>query len=249
MIIYLDLLFILNFIFDLLILLLVKIVNKRTTSKKRIIISSLCGEISILFLIFNFNYIFLFISKIILAIVLNIIAFKYNNIKYLLVNLSYFYMISIILGGFIYYLKINNINYLVIFLLAPIILLIYYIQSKNLKIKQNQYYNLSILFNNNHKINLTGYLDTGNTLIEPISKKPIIVIEKDILKNIVRVNNPLYVPVKVLNHKSLLKCIKIKCIEIEGNKIDKVMLGISEDNLNIEGASCLLNNKLIKEIL
>ncbi len=245
MIIYLDLLFFLNFIFDFIILLLVNIVLKRNVSWKRLLLSSLFGEISILFLIFNYNYLILFVSKILLAIIINIIAFKYNNFKYLIINISYFYMISIIIGGFIYYLKINNISYFWIFILLPILLIIYLIQIKILKVKQNHFYEISITFNNNHKINLVGYLDTGNTLIDPISKKAIIIVDKKIIDKEINLKRFIYVPIKMVNNKDLLKCISIKYLEIEGRKIDKVLVGLSNDSLNIDGANCLLNERLM----
>ena len=246
MIIYIDLLILLNFIYDFLIIKVVSIVLKRNTNNKKIIISCLVGEISILFLLLNFNYVILIFNKIILAIIINIIAFNYKNFKYTLLNIIYFYMISIILGGFIYFLYLNKVNYIVIMFLVPIILLVYIIQ-ETIKIKYQQYYKVVITLNNNHKLNVTGYLDTGNTLKSPMTLKPIIVINKEIIQDN-NIKNPIYIPIKTINNINLMKCIKIKYIEINNKKISNILLGISENKIEIDGVDCLLNNSLRKEI-
>ena len=246
MIIYIDLLIILNFLYDYIILSTISIILKRITNKKKIILSSLIGELSILLLIFNLNYYLLIIFKLLLALLMNIITFSFKNIKYTLINLSYFFMISIILGGFIYYFYLNHINYIIIMCILPIIILIY-IKQYNSKNKYNNYYNVVITLNNNHKINVVGYLDTGNNLIDPISLKPIIVINKQLIKT----NSKYYrlIPIQVLNNTVLLKCIKIKNIIINNKIIENVYLGISETKINIDGVDCLLNNKLRKDII
>ncbi len=129
MVIYIDALIILNFFIDILLLITVKLTLKRNTSKLRILLAALFGEISILLLIVNYNYLILLISKILIAIIMNIITFKYSSLKYTLTNLSYFYMLSIILGGFLYFFYINNINYYFSLLIVPIIFIIYLYQT------------------------------------------------------------------------------------------------------------------------
>ena len=247
MVIYIDLLIALNLIYDFLILKVVSLVLKRNTTNIKILLSALIGEISILFLILNFNYILLFIFKIILAIIMNIISFKYRSIKYTLTNLSYFYMISTILGGFIYFLYLRGINYIIIMLLVPIILVIYIIQETKKNTYQN-YFETVITFLNNHKIKVTSYLDTGNNIKDIITNKDVIVVNKDIVNKSYKTNKYLYVPIKVLNNEILLKCIKVKYIEINNKKITNVLIGLSEDNFHLDGVDCLLNNNLRKEI-
>jgi len=246
MVIYIDLLIVLNFIYDYLILKVVSIVLKRNTKNIKIFISSLIGELSILLLIINCNYIELIICKILLAIVMNLIAFKYRNIKYLLINVSYFYMISIILGGFVYFLHINKVNYIIIMILIPLILIIYILQNF-LRYNYNNYYDVVITYNNNHKIKVVGYLDTGNNIIDPISLKPVVLLNKSKYKE--HYKNYIYVSVKVLNHNTIIKCIKIKSIEINNHKIRNVLLGIVDDEIKIDGVDCLLNNKHRKDII
>ena len=247
MIIYVDLLIALNLIYDFLILKVVSLVLKRSTTNIKILLSSLIGEVSTLFLIFNFNYIILIIFKIILACIMNIIAFKYKTLKYSLINISYFYMISIILGGFIYFLYLRGINYIIIMLLIPIILLIYIIQETRRSINNN-IYDIGITFLNNHKIIIKGYIDTGNNIKDIVSNKYVIIINEKLVTKIYKTYKYIYVPISVVNNNELLKCIKIKYIEINNKKITNVLLGLSNTKIRIDNVDCLLNNYLRKEI-
>ena len=247
MIIYIDALIFLNFLFDLLILVTVKLTLKRNTSKLRLILSALFGELSIMLLIFNFNYVLLLISKILLAILMNIIAFKYQSFKYSIINLSYFYMLSIILGGFLYFLQINNINYFFSLLIVPIILGIYLYQTKIMHIKYQNYYEIVIYFLNNRQIKTTGYLDTGNHLNDPITKKPVILLDKRLTNGVIQIRSPIYVPFNALNNHGIIKCIKPKYVELNKIKYQNVLIGIMDNRINMDGVGCILNPLLLEE--
>jgi stage II sporulation protein GA (sporulation sigma-E factor processing peptidase) len=248
MTIYIDAVIILNYLFDYFILKTVNIVLRRNISKKRILLGALTGEISIILLLCNYNVIILLICKLIMAIFINIITFKYQDLKYTLINLSYFYMISIILGGFIYFLKLNHINYFIILLLFPLILLLYHYQEKKLKNQYHNYYLVKILFENNKELTVNGYLDTGNNLIDPISNKPVIILDKRLIKGVIAIRSPVYVPYHALNYHSVLKCLKPKYITINEHIINNVLIGIMDNPINIDGVGCILNNKLKEEI-
>ena len=247
MIIYIDVLIILNFIFDCLILIMVKLTLKRHTSNLRLILSALFGEISILLLIFDYNYIVLIMGKIVIAIFMNIIAFKYQSFKYTLINLSYFYMLGIILGGFLYFLHINNINYYFSLIIAPIILGIYLYQTKIMHIKYQNYYEIVIHFFNNRQIITTGYLDTGNHLTDPITKKPVLLLDKRLTKGVIQIRSPIYVPFNALNNHGLIKCIKPKYVELNKIIYQNVLIGIMENKINMDGVGCILNPLLLEE--
>ena len=84
--VYLDLVMILNFFIDFILLLSVKIILKRNIKLSRIIYGSFIGGLSILLLFFNINSFILFMVKILISIVMIITSFGYRNIKYTLVN-------------------------------------------------------------------------------------------------------------------------------------------------------------------
>ena len=261
MTLYVDLLFFLNLYLDFLILMTTSIVLKRHAPLKRIILGSLMGVITLLILIYPLNNISLFIFKIVVGLLMNIITFKYQNLKYTLTNFIYFYMISIILGGFIYYLNLEfsyttlglmfiengfNLNLGFIFLLTPVILILYIKQAKDFKSNYNLYYPVSLTLKDGTKLNLNGYLDTGNKLYDPTTNKPIILIEKNIID--LTKYPVMYVPFNSLNNHNLLPCIKPKEVKINEKKYFNYLVGITDKKFNMNGVECILHSKLLEEI-
>ncbi len=244
--IYVDLLLLLNFILDLIILMSVKIILKRNTTLFRIILSSFIGSLTILILFIKINSLQLFIIKIFLSIIMNIVAFKYKNIKYLFKNLLFFYISSIILGGSVYFLNINfsyRINLIFLIILSPIIIYIYIKQVKELKNNYNNYYELTIYFKDNKTKKYIGYLDTGNKLKDPYKNRPIIIL------NYFKNNYPkILVPCNTINNKDLLECFSIDKIFINNKYIKNVLIGLSKNKINIDGVDCILNSLLEDKI-
>lgn len=105
MIIYIDLLMTINFLFDFLLLLTINIALKRYSKVYKLILASLFGEVTLFSLFIPINSILFTILKIILGIIMVLIAFGYKNIKYTFYNIIYLYMVSIILGGFVLLFK------------------------------------------------------------------------------------------------------------------------------------------------
>ena len=250
MIIYIDLLIIINFLFDFLLLLTVNIALKRYSKIRKLILASLFGELTLLSLFSPISSRFLTILKIIMGIIMVLIAFGYKNIKYTLYNALYLYMTSVILGGFVYFLNIEfkNMNYLIILSIAPLILYVFIKSIKVLKEIKNYYYKVSILFENNFKLEITGFLDTGNKLVDPITNKPIILINKKKIKGCIHIRSPMYVPYNSLNHHGLLECIKPKYISINDKKLTNYLIGLSEESFKLNGIDCLLNYKILEDI-
>ena len=189
-------------------------------------------------------------------------TFKFKNIKTFFINLSYLYLFSIILGGFLYFINdsfsyktngfifYNNglsINVILMLLISPIILF-YYVR-KLIKQKENigNRYNVEITLLNNKKINIIGFLDTGNNLYDPYKKRPILIINKSILDGY----KPKYilVPYITVSNTSMMKCFKIKKIMID-NKIikDDVLIGISDNNFKFDDVDLLLNKKILRSL-
>ena len=79
---YIDLLLILNFCFDFLILLCVSIVLKRNVSFKKIALGSFFGSFTIIILFININSFSLFLFKIFLSLIMIFITFGIKDFKY-----------------------------------------------------------------------------------------------------------------------------------------------------------------------
>jgi len=256
--IYLDLVMILNFVIDFILLLTVSLILKRNVSITRIMLGAFIGGISIIFLFFNINSITLFLFKIIISIFMTIISFKYINLKYTLVNLLYLYMSSIILGGFLYLLNIqfsykqigiifiNNglsINFIFLLITSPIILYIYIKQTKNLRYNYSNYYNIEII-NKNKKYKYTAYMDSGNVLIDNLTKKSVILIDKR--KLLFDIKEFRLIPYIGVNGSNMIKVIKIDKLLFNNKEYINVLLGIM-DNISLDGVDVILNRKLLEE--
>ena len=105
--IYLDYVFFLNFMFDFILLLCVKIILKRNVKIKRIFISSFIGALTIFTLFIKINSLELFVLKFLISIIMCLVAFSYKNVEYTIKNVSYLYMVSILLGGALYLINIE----------------------------------------------------------------------------------------------------------------------------------------------
>ena len=248
--IYIDVVLFINFSFDLLILLTTSIVLKRNAKFYKLMLGAFVGSLSILFLFIKITSFQLFLLKILISILMLLISFGYKNIKYFLKNMLFLYTVSIILGGFLYFLSITfsykntglvfyfkglSINYIFLLISSPIILYIYIKESKMFKRIHNNIYKVKLEVEN--KIyELNGFMDTGNNLVDPYFYKPIILINKKIKskKNII-------VPCSVALGNGSLNCVKGKLIY--KNRSYDVYVGTCF-KINIDGVDCLLNNKL-----
>ena len=244
--IYIELVLVLNLIIDLIILISIKLLLRRNTTIFRLLLSAFIGSLTILFLFIKITSLELILIKIIISIIMNIIAFNYKNIKYLLKNIFFFYINSIILGGFLYFINIkysitNNLlmNFIVLIILSPLIIYIYTKTIKQLKNNYSKYYELTIYFTDNKVKKYIGYLDTGNKLKDPYTNKPIIIL------NYFKNNYPkLLVPCNTVSNKELIECFKINKIFINNKCIKNVLIGLSKNKINIDGVDCILNSLL-----
>lgn len=246
MTVYIDLVCIINFIYDFLILLTVSFTLKRNRKIYYYILSSLIGVLSIFLLFLKINNIVLFLLKILISVIMVIVAFGYKSIKYTISNIIYFYMTSIILAGFLYLIKENNsnfnLNYIVLLIIGPIILFIYYKSNKKLKNTYSDYYKIKIVFDN-IEYNLVSFYDNGNNLKDPISRKSIIIVGNSRLEKIYNIRSPVYVPVITVKGTHLMKCFKPSYIILNDKKIYNYLIGESSIKFS-DGVECLLNKSL-----
>ena len=241
--VYLDYIFLINYIFDFIILLSTSLILKRNIKFYRILFGALIGSITILELFIPMNKLELIMYKFFISILMIIFTFNFNNIRYFFKNLYYMYLISIILGGFITFIN-NNFNKLNIFIYILLSITLIYIYIKNikeLKTNYNKYYKVDIYYDNKI-IKLNAFLDTGNKLIDPYKKWPVILVKEKYIKS----DKYLYIPFNTISSKGLLKCIKIDKIYIENIGYRKKLFVGLTNNINIDGIDCILNEKLME---
>ncbi len=263
MVIYLDIIFLINFILDFLLLLTINVALKRYRKIRYLILGACVGSISLISLFLPIKGISLLIFKLILGLILCLVSFGYKNIKYTLYNLVYLYMTSIILGGFLYYLKTEfsynhkglvfyyeglGFNYIFLIIIAPFSLYVFIKSMKALREIKDYYYQVKIILENNYVLNITGFLDTGNKLQDPITKRYVIMLNKKLIEAKIKIRSPMFVPYNTLNNHGLLMCIKPKKLIINNQELDNYLIGLSDNSLKLNGIDCLLNYQVREDL-
>ena len=206
MTIYLDIVFLENALMNYIILYATGFVQKRKMKNFKLIISSVLGAlyaiISYLKIIPIYSTLFM---KILLSVIMIYVAFNNENAKQLLKNLLLFYLASFVIGGcalaMLYMISPKRVSFqngvlvgtypMKITLIAGLVgfFIIQYsfsLNKRQMKIK-DLLCELEIVVNNK-KVKMKGYIDSGNTLKDPISKKPVIIVEREVMQESVDVN-------------------------------------------------------------
>lgn len=284
MTIYLDVVLIENLCMNYIILFATGYLLKRKRNHMRLILSALLGGIySILAYIEILEIYSNFILKIILSIVMVYVAYHAKNIKQLLKEILFFYLTSFVFGGcafaLLYFIKpqeilIRNGVYVGTYPLKIAILggivgftttVIAFRFVKAKLTKNDMYCDISIYFGEKN-ISTTALLDTGNMLKDPITSMPVIVVEKEILKDILpdSILNNLNkiiggdVPKEVYEDENLGYITKFRVIPFSsigktngmllGFKANKVIVNQEEDEQIIEKVIVgIYENKLSKK--
>ena len=242
---YIDLFFIFNVIMDYIIIMSMSILLKRRTSYIRMILSSLIGGISSLVLFTSLNKI---VIEIVSIVIMVLISFGYKDIRYLIKNILYMYILSTLLGGIIYLfnIKVSNsmfLTYLIIIVISIEVMILYIKENKKMRSIYNNYYKIDIYFKDREKLSLIGFVDTGNNLYDPYKKRPVIIVPNKYIKE----DKYILVPYHTINGNGLLKCIKPDIIFIDGiGYKGNVLVGFS-DSFNFgDGVDVILHKDIMK---
>lgn len=239
---YIELIFIVNFLLDYMILYGTKRLLNRKNKNKRLLLGSILGSSTTIFLFINITNIKLIIIKIFISILMNLTSFGKKEV---LKNTFYFYLISITLAGSIYLLdltKIKDFYFIILIVITPIIIKTFITEWNNYKLIEKNKYDVKIYYK--HKeYNLTGFIDSGNRLSSPINNKPIILVNLEI-----KPNKIIYVPYNTIDSSGIITCFKPDKIIIEEQEINNCLIGLVKDKIKMKNINCILPNK-IKEII
>lgn len=206
MTIYLDAVWVLNFLLDMMLLLLTQSLAKDRTRKSRVIfgafIASLIVPITIYLPMSIFTTIF---GKILYSILIIVCAFRFKTIYQMIKLLLYFYFISFAIGGgllAVYFLLQNPvsvsvnglltfnkgygdpISWLFVVTCFPIVL---FFTRRRMdkhaveKIRYDQLCPVTIKLKGK-SYSTTAFIDSGNQLVDPLTKLPVIICDEVFLK-------------------------------------------------------------------
>lgn len=251
-----------NFIINFLILFFTKIITKSSTIIKNIVLGAiLCSIYSLVFFYPPLLFLTKFHMKIIISIIVIIFTFRSKNLKVFFYQLIGFYIISFMFAGAIigisfnytnvYNLLVQKVQVLEIFkfkyialglliaILASYKIFNYY---NNRGIQDSFIAEVTIVYKNK-SASIKALIDTGNTLVEPFTNRPVFVVEfseiqgilPDSLKDIYKKElhgdfHILEEALKNLNGDISLRLIPFKSLGNEGG----ILLGFRPDYLKIK---------------
>ena len=278
MVAYLDLIILENICMNYLILYTTGKLLNRNIKKLRILIASVIGALYVFSLYIDLPNYIVNISKILVALLLVRIGYNSNKAKKIMKETVVFLMVSFVYSGcalgFIHFIKpkviyiVNGIiiggEYIfeLVLISALVSFLIIKASMKLIKLKQklnktDMLCKIELKLRNN-SIKINALLDTGNLLTDPISKNPVIIVEKEKLSSLIpqneidRIENLLggdeklqrdtlnarirIIPyISVGNKNGIMIAYKVDCVKVEYqdeiNELENVLIGIYNDTL------------------
>ena len=201
MTIYLDVIWLLNFFTDYLLLKLTGIVLKRDIIRQRLLISSALASFFVFGVFTPFAHILFHpISKFIFSLVIVYIAFRFKRFSYFIQNVLMFYFVAFMIGGGLiamrFFLQTESelLNGLIstqftsfgdplswLFVVIGFPLVWYFSRERMAQIEYRSllYDEIAtvIVYIEDKILKLKGLIDSGNLLTDPITKAPVMIVD------------------------------------------------------------------------
>ncbi|MGM7720282.1 sigma-E processing peptidase SpoIIGA [uncultured Metabacillus sp.] len=199
--IYLDVIWFLNFSFDLFLLLLTAIALKRKIFKLRIILAALLGSSIVLMMFSPFAFMATHpLGKMVISMMMVVIAFGFKRFRFFFQSLLTFYFVTFLVGGGMigahYFLQAemeyldglfmtnssgfgHPISWLFVLIGFPIMWLFSRNRLEGLEAKKihfDQMVTVTISVDST-QFTLNGLVDSGNQLYDPITRSPVMIID------------------------------------------------------------------------
>jgi stage II sporulation protein GA (sporulation sigma-E factor processing peptidase) len=214
-IVYVDVLILVNFIVNLFILHVTVQTLRKRVKLIWMCLSSFVGSLYVLIVVYpELKYLSYIPFKILIVVIMILIAFRDKNILFNIKSCLIFWLYSILLAGMCLLIAISNnkdmpfnviiINFpyeklllsvMIIYILIYRIIIFIGDRKKIITL----IYTIDII-NKSYKKSIKAFLDTGNELREPATNLPVLIVERAILSEIMlEKNNTYYIPYTVLN--------------------------------------------------
>ncbi len=247
--IYLDVIFLENFIIDIVLINLTNKIMKLNANNKRIICSAVIGGLySIIFYIPRLKLLVKLPFVILMACFIIAISINFISIKIVIKATSIFIGLSIMLTGIcLFIIIISNRSENVLLLgsntaknIATSLLGLFCISVrvcdyiKERALVSNFIFQIKLYIDNKQYL-IKAFLDTGNELREPITNLPCILVEKELIGDIeVGKDEVYFIPYSAVGIKG----------KLEGIKVNKVMIRQGNDKWReIKAIICLCDEK------
>lgn len=200
--IYIESLLIKNLLINFLILYVVGKITRSKISKIKLSISAILGAAyTLLVFLPEFHFMGKFIIKFSISVLMIILAYHPESFQEFIKQISAFYLVSFIFAGAIigiFYILNNNPYlirfsfkdsrelslYLIIGISLGALLLFSIIKYYRSRISRDHFLTSLVIGLGGKEANLVALIDTGNFLKEPITQKPVIIVEYSAVENI-----------------------------------------------------------------
>ena len=251
MVIYVDVLFVVNFFITYLLLFATSFLAKSEMKQYRAIIASLAGGLySLVIICDKLNFLISTLGKIAVSILIVFIALK---------NFFVFYFSNLIFLGVIYavymYFSPNGVTVknssvyfnitatqLVLSAFGAYIVTFIIIKITNRTLAKGEIYSLSI-FTDDKEYKLFAFADSGNKLKEPFSDYPVIIVDKSKIPE----KCERLIPCQTVSGEGMLKAFKPDKVIISSskNKIELTKVYVAFSEVKSKSFSAILSNELI----
>lgn len=260
MIVYVDVLFVVNFFITYLLLLLTKLFIKDNPKMIKLLFSSFIGgAYSLVILVDELNFFVTAIGKIAVSALIVFIAFGFKRAVVFAKTLGIFYFSNMLLLGVILAIWLifkpdgitihNDVVYfdipariLLISALAAYVISLAAVKLYNRTIGKNEIYSLTVL-KNDKEVHVYAFADTGNKLKEPFSDYPVIVIDESKIS----FDTERIIPFNSVGGEGMLRAFKPDKIIISNGKgsyeTDRVYIALS--SVDSKDFSAILNPEII----
>ncbi len=260
MYVYIEYVLLENIIINFIILYVTGMLTRTKTNRARLFVAALLGSLYTFHIFFpNTEFMGKFVIKFAVSILMLVVAFNPESLNFFVKQLSAFYLISFIFAGTtmgLYYILNSNlvlsnvsfrtseelIRFLVIGISLATILIRYIFRYHRTKLNKENFLTRVTINLNNKRANLVALIDTGNSLKEPITQRPVIIAEYDAIEPILPDKlKKLYTEKKELDLNVAARVmeeigneIKLRLIPFKsiGNE-NGILIGFKPDSINV----------------
>lgn len=243
---YPDIFWVTNFVMDMLVLILVRQIKKSRSPIFRILLSSAFGTSGslLLFLSLHDYIVYQLLVHTMLNPLMILIAFPVKSRKYFLKDFFSTYLCVLLLGGILSWAmeSLGQWKHFWIWAIGGFgICMLVIHRQKSRKLERQDYEILLMLENRN--LQLKGFLDTGNLLMDPILQQPVHIIREELLKEELAGEQLAvrYIPYHSLGQEhGLLPVVTLKAMYLKGSGekdktpplyLEKPVFGIAKEKL------------------
>ena len=260
LIVYVDILVILNTLVNYFILLAIRKITRSYTKRWRIALGAFVGGISSLLLFLEYLNVVMTVLKVLSGVLMVVVTFGIKPLKQFVKRLFFLFAITFLFGGVTYAIYIffdkdimlysNGIIYfdvdmtfLVVCSVISYCVITIITKYTDKKASKNKEYYVTIE-NNGKSVSCIALMDTGNNLREPFSNYPVIMADKSVFNQLYTDDTIRLIPISTVNGESLIKSFRPQKISIGNFVADKVYVGESVSeldeykiilNINLEG--------------